>query len=140
MKVVACGPESSGTRLLHRLIASLPGVEAVHHSMPHGEEWWDWHEFEGHRFVIIVRRPDVAAMSAVASSCVTSIAEHRQEWPRAITMLAAIPDAYWVFYGALVADPETQMANIAGWLGVGKGEADFRAEVRNENDKWMRYL
>lgn len=116
-RVICCGPESSGTRLLTTIVEAM-GLDAVHRSMPHGEQWWNAGEFADARFVVIVRRIDATTKSAVAARHVRSAEQHRLEWSRAINTLAAIRGAYWICYEALAASPQIQIANLAAWLGV----------------------
>lgn len=142
--VICCGPESSCTRLLHRIVSEYIGVEAIHRSMPHGDEgpegdgWWSPDEFPGARFIVITRRPDVTGLSAMAHNHVDSIGQHRNEWQRAMGILAAIPDAYWVSFEALLLWPEVQAANIARWLGVDPPRE--MPPVHNVNLKWLSVL
>lgn len=142
--VICCGPESSCTHLLHRIVVEYIGVPAIHRSLPHGDEgpqgdgWWQPDDFPPARFVIITRRPDVTGLSAIAHGHVTDIGQHRNEWQRAIGVLAAIPDAYWVAYEALLLWPEVQADNIARWLGVEPTGA--MPPVYNNNEKWLSVL
>lgn len=143
--VVVTGPESSGTRLLAGIVRDVLGVEAWHHSMPHGDAgpngdgWWLPEEFPDARFVIIVRRPDVTGPSAVFHSHVPTLAQHREEWQRAISVLASIPDAYWMSYEALVANPVVQISSLAHWLGTTL-DPEKLPEITDRNDRWLRLL
>lgn len=142
--VVCCGPESSGTRWLHRIVARYIGVPAIHRSVPHGNEgrdhdgWWDPNEFPGSRFVVIIRRPDVTTLSALSHHHARTAAEHRLEWRRAIAMLAAIPGAYWINYEALYAATKVQADNLAAWLGAVPTGRLPRAE--DQNARWLSHL
>jgi hypothetical protein len=132
--IVACGPESSGTRLLTEIIRDYLGLEVTHRSMPHGEEWWDWTTFEDARFVVIVRRPISTARSAVAAGHVKNMVEHRREWATAISALSGISGAYWISYEALVANPVMQTNNLARWLGV--TPVGVLPHIYDANKKW----
>lgn len=61
MKVLCTGPESSGTRLLTRLVGDL-GVESIHRSVPHAKKWIDWPVVD--KIIIIVRDPFITELSA----------------------------------------------------------------------------
>lgn len=133
--IIATGPESSGTRILAQLIRDYLQTDVTHLSMPNAGEWWDWADYPGARFVVIQRRPDVTTQSALARQMAPSAEDHRQDWQRAIGLLASIPDAYWVTYEALLAAPQTQADNVAHWLGmVPSGELPA---VVDENAKWL---
>lgn len=144
MTVVCCGPESSGTRILAEIVRDYVGEEVVHRSVPHGNEgtdgdgWWDAADFADARFVVIVRRPDVTALSSLAHNHTASVQQHRAEWQRAIGFLATLPAAYWVSYEALVAAPQVQADNIAQWLGVTPTGA--MPAVADYNGKWLSVL
>jgi hypothetical protein len=134
-------------------------LPADHLSMPEGiagpwqpdglsenDAWWNWEEVaaaweeitgEPTRFVVSFRRPDITGRSAVARRLVRSLSEHRKEWARAIAMLLEIPDAYWVSYDALIADPQGTVADLAEWIGVPFTEVKG---IRNENAKWLPHL
>jgi len=140
MRVICTGPISSGTRLLHTITSVIlkgyKDTEVVHRSMPQWDDFWDWREVDGDRFVIIVRRPDFAVRSAwkqghgdpelVGTDGRMHWAHlgHRMTeeelmgwWGKAMIRLAAIPLAYWVSYEALVENMDRQVENLAMWLG-----------------------
>lgn len=132
MTVVVAGPESSGTRHLHRIVTEYIGVPALHRSMPNDEVWWDHADYTGARFVVIVRRPDCTVASQVARDMPYAGAA---SWDRAIAALAAIPDALWVCYEALVAAPQVQADRVAAWLGV--VPTGTLPETYDANAKWL---
>jgi hypothetical protein len=111
------------------------GLEATHHSQPNGGEWWDWTKFEGARFVVIQRRPDATTSSALAREMAPDRQAHAVDWAAAMKLLAAIPDAYWMSYEALLAQPLVQAQNLAGWLGV--TPTGVMPEITDENAKWL---
>lgn len=134
--MVACGPESSGTRLLARILSDYIGVDTVHHSMPNGGEWWDFRKFGPRaRFVVIQRRPDATTASAMARNMAATADDHARDWARAVSMLAAIPGAYWLSYEALIAQPRVQADNLARWLRrMPRGHLEA---ITDENAKWL---
>jgi len=136
--VVACGPENSGTRLLHKVLTSYLDVDAVHRSMPDAGVWWEPSPDE--RYVVIVRRPDVTCLSILGRhpALVCDIGEARANWDRAVCALAAIPGAFWVTYEALMAEPAVQADNIAAWLGA--EPAGAMPEMIDANVKWLSAL
>jgi len=117
--ITVCGPEGSGTRALKVNVERLVAPAEVRHlSMPLGDRWWDDRDVDGDRVIVITRRPDVQNICAFRQGCTSSPAEAAEEWPRAIAALARIPDAYWVSYEALVANPKQQLLNVCRWLGI----------------------
>lgn len=135
MNVIVCGPESSGTRILHAIVRDYIGVDAIHRSLPYAGEWWNWHDLPDARFVVIQRRPDVTTQSILARHMAADAAQHRADWQRAIAMLATIANAYWLSYEALTAAPRVQADNIAAWLGVTPSGA--MPEIVDNNAKWL---
>lgn len=155
-KVVCTGPVSSGTRLLSRIVKGW-GVDAVHRSMPQWEDFWSWEEWPlDTRFVIIIRRPDYSTAAALRDGhgrmkhvrigfddWVTDGQADKEPtpemledwWWKAIDTLASFPPrrTRWMFYAALIANPEVQLEALADWLGVPKGEYE---PIRDENAKW----
>ena len=147
MAVVVCGPEGSGTRILHKTVQEFLGItEAIHLSVPNGGEWWHWEEVsnKGGLFIVITRRPDVTALSLVGRHpmSVTSYQEARSNWETAIRMLAMLPRAYWITYEAFLADPERQARNIAAWLKSHKISITLGTmpEIIDNNAKWLSFL
>jgi hypothetical protein len=136
--VVACGPENSGTRLLHKVLTLYLEIDAVHRSMPHAGEWWGPAPDE--RYVVIVRRPDVTCLSILGRhpALVRDIAEARANWDRALRTLAAIPGAFWITYEALMIEPVIQADSIATWLGV--EPSGTMPEMIDANVKWLSAL
>ena len=138
-KIICCGPASSGTRYLAKLVRESLGQEgAYHQAMPHdGSKWWTHNDFPGARFVVIQRRPDVTQLSVIGHGHTESYESARRDWEIAIYRLAAIPGAYWLTYEALMADPLTQLDNLAAWLGVTVLEYPT---PKNGSTKWLSYL
>lgn len=136
-RVLVCGPEASGTQLVTRIVATDPRAHAMHRSLPEGEEWWDWRDFDPHAVVVVIRRPDVRALSAIKATHVRTLGEAETEWQRAIRELASIPNAVWLSYEALVADPDTQIANLSHRLGL---ELHAPEPIVDRNAAWMPQL
>lgn len=138
MRVLVCGPESSGTRALAaniRALAQPHGIEVRRLSLPHGEYWWGQQEVIGHKVIVITRRPDYQSLSAASSGCVTVPEEAVAEWPRAIATLASIPNAHWVLYEAMIEDAHTQLHGICDYLGI-PFDASRVEPWRDENAKY----
>lgn len=125
------------------------GLEAMHLSYPHWEELWDWRSYPNDiKWVIINRRPDIAVRAAFESghpgvrppppnirrNPQASIGELKGWYEASIRMFATIPGAYWMSYEALVADPDTQIGNLARWLHIGSWKT---RQIRDENAKWL---
>lgn len=152
--VIVCGPISSGTRMLTKIVQSW-GVDAEHRSMPHWDYFWSTMDpaFIARRYVIITRRPDISIRSAYrqghgnpALGGVWAKYDHRltlQElhewWKSAIGLLAQLQPAYWTSYEAWVADPQIQAALLADWLKI-EGPAGLPFTIRDENEKWLAEL
>ena len=143
-RVLVTGPEGSGTHMLASLIAAL-GIEVVNRSLPYAGVWWRYPtDPEGgvlpERSVIITRRPDVRNLALLGRKppLVATITEARAAHDRALRALARIPDAYWLCYEAVCAEPLVQMANVADWLGV--PVASELPPVHDANAKWLSFL
>lgn len=144
--IIACGFVSSGTRLLHGLISEGLGLKSVHRSYPHWDKFWHWTDYPADmKWVVIHRRPDVAIAAAhkaghpgirrnIRRDPPATLDEIMDWWDRWMKMAASIPDAYWLSYEALVADPDTQIGNLARHLG---GEVKRWIQIRDENAKWL---
>ena len=124
--------------------------------MPHWDQFWEPEDlgFTVSRYVIIVRRPDISTRSAhnqghgnpslVGSDGTLHWAhfDHRvtveelgEWWWKAMDKLAALPDAHWVSYEALVSNPERQLRNLAKALGSTTHKIPF--EITDGNEKWL---
>jgi hypothetical protein len=134
--IVVCGPESSGTRILHRVVTEYIRVDAIHRSMPNAGAWWDWRDFgDRARFVVITRRPDITTQSILARGMAPNAEAHADDWARAMALLAAIPGAIWITYEALLAEPRMQADNIAHWLR--RRPTGLMPEIVDNNAKWI---
>ena len=139
--IVCCGPPSSGTRLLHGVVRDRFRVhhsEVYHMAMPAEGLWWSWRDFDdASRFVVIQRRPDATVKSALAANHPTlpeTAAGMHAMWLRSIECLAAIPNAYWLSYEALVANPRQQVDNLGAWLGM---KWSGPLGIYDANAKWV---
>jgi hypothetical protein len=119
------GPESSGTRMLSRLVRGL-GVKASHRSIPHGMKWWDQPDGVTH-IISVVRDPFMTEASARG-------AEHYKYWEgvdaefphrilKAQRVLAWNAEPFgdkWLplTYDGLLIRPQWTMDRVAEWLGV----------------------
>jgi len=106
--VLVTGPMSAGTRLLARIVAECPEVE-VFHDKGHGTTTYT----DQRATVIITRDPAITDRSRAA--------RHRAGIPRERSMASLpedYPDALWVTYEDLVADPAIVIETIAKHLGV----------------------
>lgn len=107
------------------------GIEVRHFSLPLGDWWWGPEDVEGEVPVIITRRPDYQNIAAWKQQCTGSVRQSAEEWPRAIDILARIPDAYWVLYEAMVANAAFQFQNLCRHLGI-----DYDERLLRQGDKW----
>jgi hypothetical protein len=140
VRVLVVGQESSGTRLLARLLT--PAVaEVVHRSVPYGEQWWD-DPGDVAAAVVIVRSWAAVAPSQQARG-------HMAVWEPMTTqeklqtsfihLLLGIIDLgvpYTVVtYEDLVRDVRQALMGVCAFLGVPTPEV--MEPVRDENQKWL---
>lgn len=131
MKVLAVGSESSGNRLLQRILETARprlelvlcyghGSDAPHpFTLPHHDEWLAISPDAADKIIVISRHSCVQAYRAWHNGHTQTLAEAVLERHRADRFVAAIAgDVYHVSYDLLVVNPETQVANLARWLGV----------------------
>jgi hypothetical protein len=114
--IVACGPESNGTRLLSRILVST-NEPVVHRSLPNGEEWWSPEDFPGAEFVVILRDIDWAVKSALRAGHVADEAAAYEEQRKARAILDGIPGAIRISYEDLVKRPKRVAAELSRALG-----------------------
>lgn len=137
MRVLVAGPESTGGRLMARILE--PVVDVVHFSLPmgpsRGRRYWppatDW---EGERFdraVIMVREWHAAASSQARN--------HGQDDPyatmrNAYRALVDIEVPWWIVtYESLLVHPHATVEHLCKWLGV---LAPDLPEIKDGNLKW----
>lgn len=129
--MLCTGPESSGTRLLTRLV-NLLDVEAVHRSIPHGDKWWDIPEYYD-AAIFISRDPWITEISGVEAGHIENCGwtGHDREYPYRLTnawkhfaVNVILTDKKWIpiTFEGLVSRPQWTLDNIADWLGVQHAE------------------
>ena len=142
MKVLCTGPESSGTRLLTRLVEGL-GVEAIHRSIPHSCKWWDVPS-DIDRVIYIVRDPWITEISAKEighpeNGCWTG---KDKEYPFRLIKAWEVFAENVVFsytpwipvtYEGLMKRPQWTLDNIADWLDVERKPLSERVIDPREN-------
>lgn len=113
--ILVVGPESSGTRFVHRIVSTA--VPARHRSLPHAD-CWDLGEHT-HR-VVVTREPDQTVLSALAAGHARTADEARLRYSTAVSLLLAqrTGEALWVSYEHLCLCPEAVLSRISGFLGV----------------------
>lgn len=124
MRVIATGPESSGTKLMARLLDHSPHLTALHRSMPHGglaERHWptdqDFDEFKPDAVVAMRRDKKITAISQVRTGHVVNVEEAYRNIQMANQLLHAwlartsVP-AFQVSYGGLVRNPDRTVGSI----------------------------
>jgi hypothetical protein len=144
VKVVVIGPEGSGSWMLTQCIRDGLRIEdTVHRSIPHGGVRVPWHidaetsEPWGQvHYVVITRRPDVTALSTLARGLAPDLGTAQRQWRDAVAELAHIPGATWVSYEAFIADPGTQLMNIARALGMTFVFPDVIPGIFDASEKW----
>ena len=122
--IVACGPESNGTKLLTRILETS-GERVVHRSLPYGHNWWHYTEFPpGTRFVAIFRDEDSAVQSVLKAGHIEEpwYRDKRkrayEEQKAARDSLAEIPGLHVISYEGLVKDPAGTLDRLGKWLGL----------------------
>jgi len=125
--LVACGPESNGTRLLHRIL-STSDEEVVHRSLPNARTWWGSEDFpDSTVFVVCLRDPKIAAQSAVRAGyfdylrtdeAKIEMALHEQV--RARNILGRFPRGrtHYMLYEVLVENPKLMISNLGKKLNL----------------------
>lgn len=117
MKVLCTGPESSGTKLLTRIVQT--GADGEHRSMPHDNEWWDPKQVPHDCAVVIVRDGRWTAESAWDMPHCGSVDEALFRREMALRRLGELQvPVLWVGYEGLVAAPHAQVQVIGAWLGA----------------------
>lgn len=124
MRVLAVGVESSGTRLLARLLAESPDVDAVHRSVPHGQDWWrDPGELDA--AVIIMRSWRHVIPSQMRNghmdiwAHMSPHAKLRLALERMVIEVARLGVPFnLVTYADVVAEPQATMDDLWAWLGA----------------------
>jgi hypothetical protein len=139
MIVFCAGPSCNGTRMLYDKVGEL-GLKVVHASLPgyydnpkpgglhfdvENPIWWSQADLENtangeFRWVIITRKPEYAALSAVARGFVPSASDYPEFRQRALDTLDQIDGAYRLSYEDFVADPQGEYDKLADWLGVAR--------------------
>jgi hypothetical protein len=121
MRVIACGPESSGTRLMSRIVATS-GLKTIHRSVPHGPDWNIGIE-PGDKVVAIVREEIATVQSAIeAGHAPHSNAAMRRRKVAIVLieeqarMVGVRP--VWVSYEELMRDTEKVLAEVSEFLGA----------------------
>lgn len=125
--LIATGAESSGTRMLGRILATS-GLPVLHLSLPHGETWWEPGMIEhivracGHepRWVVI-HRLHGQAESAVRRGHARTLEEAREKGLRADEVLfwsPVAPGAVWTWYETWLRAPSAELAYVSERLSL----------------------
>lgn len=138
MRVLCTGPESSGTRLLTRIVATGEGIEAIHRSIPHYQSWDLWVPEVGEidKVVFISRAWNPTIQSQVARGLVEYEAQSIAHLQRAhVEFAKQIGDKPWwyVIYHNLIYRPDIVLSDLEEFLGV---SVELPEEVYNANFKW----
>lgn len=131
MKVLCTGPESSGTRLLTRIVST--GAYAMHRSLPHGDDWWVGHLTGFDAVVAIYRNEQATIASAVARSHVLTGGQAADRRRRALQELETL-DPVWVRYEDIVSNVKWFTELLGQRLGV---TLTFWDDVYDGNAKWL---
>lgn len=125
-KVTCTGPESSGTRLLTRLVSGL-GVVAVHRSVPHGPEWWPRLDDTDSTHMVVITRDIEKTLASQKRAGHMQVWQHRlspqEKYDLSVGVLIRQTrlwgrKALWIEYEDLVAEPQRVMDAVAAFLGV----------------------
>lgn len=133
--ILVTGPESCGTRLLARLVATS-GLEVMHRSIPHGD---DWVIPNAEVTLGITRNPMFACMSAVVAGHTDTLEEAQHRHRRALRIMSRVEFGYTVQYERLVEDPDP-VSNLEHWLGRYGGGPLTPEPFTNANTKYTTML
>lgn len=119
--IVCTGPESSGTRLLERIVATS-GVACGHRSMPHANDW-NLGLTSLDEVVVITRERMATARSAVATGHAPSLERALMRRDLALGLiteqvLQAGVASLWIDYDALTLRPEVVVEELADFIGA----------------------
>jgi len=128
MRVVVLGGESTGGRLVARLLGADAGLAVEHYSMPHGggaaRHWPTDCELAdaAPAAVLVTIRAWVPMVASKAAHHVPNMAHAEREAAEAYERIFAWLHSSghrwrWLVYEALVARPEATMAGVWRWLG-----------------------
>ena len=130
MRVLCCGPQSSGTRLLARILRTS-GAEVTHKTLPDRGIWWGWDEqrqqycypgqtyFPCDRAVAILRDPDIATASVEREGKPVTSMGAAWDQQEARRLIAAFPDSALVIaYRDLIDHPDEVLERISAYLGL----------------------
>lgn len=129
MKIAVMGGESTGGRLVARLLSVDPGLDVIHRSLPHGARTevgthWPFTEvatWRPDRVLVTVRDWDTSLRSKRLHHQpmrVLAEDEHRHAYEQ-LFMWVRLEGWRWRFvvYESLVAAPHEAMENLWAWLG-----------------------
>jgi hypothetical protein len=138
MRVLCCGPESSGTRLLSRIVNTGDGIEAIHRSIPH---WYSWDLSEVgeiDRAVLMVRSWTPTIRSQVSRGLVPSDCVAIDHLRRAFVTFATTIDVPWwlVVYHNLIDHPDVVLGELSEFLGTAIRLPEDE-ELYDANRKWL---
>lgn len=121
--IVACGPESNGTRFLARLLISTD-EPVVHRSLPHGKHWWTTNEFPSDAiYVAIFRDIDQAVESVLRRGHIEEPVPDKRiaayaEQKAARAYISSIPGVIIIQYEDLVDKPDETVLFLRRRLGM----------------------
>jgi hypothetical protein len=124
VKVLQLGSESSGNRLVYRiLLTAKPTLTLAGRSLPHGDEMPNvaalLEQEKPDKILLVWRDSSIQTMRAVYNRHVGSQDEAWAERRAANRMIAdVVGDVYVLVYDLLVLNPIAQITNLARWLGV----------------------
>lgn len=125
MMVLVTGPQSSGTRLVAHLL--LDGGVDVWHDKTHGTK-----RVPADRVVAVVRDAQCTVRSRQQSF--PNASDHVARRDSLIGIARRYPDALWISYEQLCADPLGTIQVLAAWLGIEPWP--LQRQVIDQNPKW----
>lgn len=135
-RILATGPESSGTRALTRLLAA-GGADAVHRSQPEGPDWIDLEAMlDDFDAVVVIVRGRLANVRSYSHRKITAndreASDRRRKALARIAPILGNPKTFLVTYESLVAVEERR--HLLAHLGLDPAGAEV-ADWNNANGK-----
>jgi hypothetical protein len=122
MRIVATGPEHSGTGLIADIMTEW-GVDVLHRAMPHVdehgcEEWWRVAHYPADLYVHIHRDMDIYYHARKTRNGRADGVERARAAMELLDHELPIDNTHFIWYTWLVHEPERVLRELAGRIGV----------------------